>query len=107
VKRGEVYRVRHPSGDPKRVRSFVIVSRNELVESRFSTLICAPVYTRRRGLSTEVSVGADEGLKHDSAVLCDALVSLEKSALTDYLGALSAPKLEQLRQALRIALDAE
>ena len=43
--RGELYRVRHPSSrDPKRARVFVVVSRQALMESRFSTVICAPVY---------------------------------------------------------------
>ena len=107
MRRGELYRVRHPSGDPKRARVFVVVSRNELVESRFSTAVCAPVHSRRTGLSTEVPVGVDEGLEHDSSVLCDALVSLEKAALTDYVGSLGPHKLEELGEALRIALDVE
>jgi mRNA interferase MazF len=54
-----------------------------------------------------VSVGLDEGLKHESCILCDALVSLDKASLTDYVGALSEAKLGELRGALRIALDAE
>jgi mRNA interferase MazF len=107
VKRGELYRVRHPTGDPKRARVFVIVSRSELAESRFSTVICAPVYSRGNGISTEVAVGVDDGLKHESVVLCDALVSLEKSALSDYVGSLGRGKLRALREALRIALDVE
>ena len=107
MKRGELYRVRHPSGDPKRSRVFVVVSRNALVESRFATVVCAPVYTQRRGLSTEVTVGVHEGLKHDSSILCDALLSLDKAALTDYVGALSAQKLAELRAALRIGVDVE
>jgi mRNA interferase MazF len=107
VKRGELYRVRHPSGDAKRSRVFVVVSRDALVDSRFATVVCAPVYTQRRGLSTEVTVGAHEGLKHDSSILCDALMSLDKSALTDYVGALSDQKLAELRAALRTAVDVE
>jgi mRNA interferase MazF len=107
VRRGELYRLRHPSGDAKRARVFVVASRDALVSSRFATVICAPVYTQRRGISTEVEVGADEGLKHDSSILCDALVSIEKSRLTDYVGALSAAKLSEFRGALRVALDVE
>jgi len=53
VKRGDLYRVRHPGGgDPKRSRVFVVVRRQALVDSRFSTVICAPVYSRRDGLAT-------------------------------------------------------
>ncbi len=84
---------------------FVVVSRQVLIDSRFSTVICAPVYSAYDGLSTQVSAGPDEGLKHESGILCDELVSLPKSVLTDYVGCLSAQKLQQLDQALRMALQ--
>ncbi|MCW5968430.1 MAG: type II toxin-antitoxin system PemK/MazF family toxin [Blastocatellales bacterium] len=106
MKRGELYRVAKPSSrDPKRYRMFVIVSRQILIESKFSTVICAPIYSRHDGLSTQVSVGVEEGLKHDSSIHCDELVSLPKSSLTSYIGILSANKISQLNQALQIALD--
>lgn len=106
MKRGELYRVAKPSSrDPKRYRVFVIVSRQVLIESKFSTVICAPIYSRHDGLSTQVPVGIEEGLKHNSSIHCDELVSLPKSYLTNYLGVLSANKIRQLNQALRIALD--
>lgn len=107
MNRGDLFRVLHPSGDPKKARVFVVVSREDLVESAFSTVICAPVYTERRGLSTEVHVGTAEGLRHDSAILCDALISLEKRRLAHYVGSLGHEKLLQLASALRIALDVE
>jgi mRNA interferase MazF len=106
VKRGELYRVAKPSSrDPKKFRVFVVVSRQVLIDSRFSTVICAPVYSARHGLSTQVPVGVDEGLKHDSSIHRDELVSLPKSTLTHYVGTLSLEKIEDLNQALRIALD--
>jgi len=107
VRRGELFRVRHPGGDPKRSRVFVVVSRQPLLDSRFSTAVCAPVYSRRDGLSTEVEVGLPEGLKHDSSVHCDALVSLPKSELTDYVGNLGPSRLVDLDRALRVALALE
>jgi mRNA interferase MazF len=105
VKRGELYRIRHPKGDPKRSRVFVIVSRTTLLDSAFSTVTCAPVYSARHGLSTQVPVGAAEGLKHDSAIYCDELVSLPKAALTDYVGSLPAARRRDLNRALAIALE--
>lgn len=92
------------SGDPRRSRVFVVVSRQPLIDSRFSTVICAPVYSRREGLATELAVGTAEGLKHDSSILCDALVSLPKAALTDFVSALSPQRLADLDDALRVAL---
>ena len=106
MKRGDLYRVAHPSSrDPKRSRVFVIVSRQALIESRFSTVICAPIYSERLGLSTQVPVGPAEGLKHDSAVHCDELVSLPKTFLTNYVGSLTERGLIALESALRSALD--
>ena len=85
MRRGDVYRVKHPTAtDPRRQRAFVVVSRQALIDSSFSTVVCAPVYSRRDGLATQVDVGIDQGLKYESSVHCDELVSLLKSQLTDY-----------------------
>jgi mRNA interferase MazF len=105
VRRGELYRVHKPSGDPKQYRTFVVVSRQVLIDSAFSTVICAPVLSRGAGLSTQVTVGPDEGLKHESFITCDNLVSLRKRDLTDYLGSLPPAKLSELNRALKMALD--
>jgi mRNA interferase MazF len=106
VKRGELYRVASPSAkDPKKSRVFVIVSRQVLIDSRFSTVVCAPIYSAYDGLSTQVLVGVVERLKHDSSIHCDELVSLPKSILTNFIGSLSAQKVEELNRALSIALD--
>lgn len=106
MKRGELYRVKNPTTiDPRRQRVFVVVSRQQLIASSFSTVICAPVYTRRDGLSTQVDVGTDQGLKHDSCIHCDDLISLPKAQLTDYVGSLSPSKQLELDLALAVALD--
>jgi mRNA interferase MazF len=106
VKRGELYRVAHPTTrDPKKQRVFVVVSRSVLIESRFSTVICAPVYSAHDSLSTQVLIGIEEGLKHESSIHCDEVVSLPKSMLTNYVGALSPKKIDALNHALRIALE--
>jgi mRNA interferase MazF len=88
LKRGDLYRVRHPGGDPKRSRVFVVVSRQAPIDSRFSTVVCAPVYSRRDGLASQVDGGVTERFKHDSSIHCDALVSLAKRSLTNYLSSL-------------------
>jgi len=105
LRRGELYRVHKPGGDPKRYRTFVIVSRQALVDSRFSTVICAPVFTSGEGLSTQVAIGPEEGMKDACWIMCDNLVSLLKSELTNYVGSLSPAKRDELDQALRMALD--
>jgi mRNA interferase MazF len=106
LRRGEIYRVRHPQhGDPKKSRCFAVVSRQDLLDSKANRVLCAPINTSGIGLSTEVQVGVDEGLKHESVINCDQIIRLEKSMLTDCIGALSLPKLKQLRTALAVAFD--
>lgn len=108
MRRGDLYRVHKSSPtDPKRYRVFVLVSRQVLIDSRFSTVICAPVYSSYDGLSTQVPVGTEEGLKHSSSIYCDELVSIPKNALTNYIGTLSGEKLFQVNRALATALAIE
>ncbi len=103
--RGELYRVFRPSrDDPRRSRVFVIVSRSAFIHSNASTVLCAPVYTSYHGLESQVLVGVDEGLKQPSAIHCDALVSLPKSTLTNYVGTIPPAKISQLNRALAVAL---
>ncbi len=105
MRRGDLYRVyKGASHDPKKFRVFVIVSRQVLVNSKFSAVICAPIYTTYDGLSTQVKVGIEEGLKHDSSIHCDELISIPKSTLNHFIGSLSIEKIQQLNDALRIAL---
>lgn len=93
------------SRDPKKQRVFVIVSRQVLVDSRFQTVVCAPVNSAHDGLASQVRVGIDEGLEHDSSIHCDELVSLPKSLLTHFVGTLSGAKFRELDAGLRVALD--
>jgi mRNA interferase MazF len=105
MRRGELYRVHNPPGDPKKYRTFVILSRQSLVDSRFSTLVCAPVLSNGQGLATQVSVGLNEGLKHESWILLDGLTSIRRNELTQYVGSLSRDKLAEIDRALALALD--
>jgi len=108
LKRGDLYRVYKGNKlDPREYRVFVVVSRQVVLDSAFSTVTCAPVYSRFDGISTQVPIGAESGLKHDSAIHCDELISIPKSLLTNYVGSLSENQVAELNQALRIAVDVE
>ena len=105
MKRGDLFRVyKGTKTDTRNFRVFVIVSRQVLLDSKFSTAMCAPIYTNYSGLSTQVTVGIDEGLKHDSAIHCDEVVSLPKHMLTHFVGSLAIGKLYELNKALFIAV---
>jgi mRNA interferase MazF len=103
--RGELYRVHKPDGDLKQSRTFVVVSRQVLIDSKFSTVICAPVFSNGEGLSTQVAIDLAEGMKHSSWIMCDNLVSLRKADLTSYVGSLSPSKVLELNRSLKLALD--
>ena len=106
MKRGELYRIENRNtDDPKRRRVYVVVSRQSLIDSAHSTVVCAPVFSHYHGISTQVRVGIEEGIKHDSSIHCDDLTRIEKSHLTQYVGRLSPQKMAELNQALAIALE--
>ncbi len=106
MKRGQLYRIyKDPASDTEAFRVFAVVSRQVLLDSRFSIAICAPVYSAYHGLSTQVPVGIDNGLKHENSIHCDELVSIPKRMLNDFIGTLSPAQINKLDQALVIALD--
>jgi mRNA interferase MazF len=76
-----------------------------LIDSKFSSVVCAQVYSRYDGLQTQVTVGVDDGLKHPSSIHCDELASLPKSMPTHFIGHLKRTKVEELGRALASALD--
>ena len=105
MKRGDLFQVyRGTINDPKKYKVYLIVSRQEVIENSYSTVICAPIYSKYGNVPTQVEIGVDEGLKHDCVISCDDLLSISKSKLTDYIGSLPASKMDEINTALRIAL---
>jgi mRNA interferase MazF len=105
MRRGELYRIHQPPGDTKKFRAFAIASSQSSIDSRFSTVICAPIFTNGYGGSSQVSIGIDEGMKHHCWIWCDGLTSIPKGQLTHYVGSLSGRKLVEFNRALTLALD--
>ena len=54
-----------------------------------------------------MAVGVREGLKHDSGIHCDELVSMPKTLLTRFVGHLAEDGLVKLDAALKVALAIE
>lgn len=90
MRRGELYLVRKPGSQD---------SSSARLRHR------EPVYSRHDGLSTQVSLGTAEGLKHESSIHCDELVSLPKTVLSRYVGRLDDLQMRRLDRALSAALD--
>ena len=106
MKRGEIYRVRERIPERGNKPGFyLIVSRTFIVgNDDAATVICAPIYSNVLGLSTEVTLGASEGLPHDCAARCDFLTLMFKARLTDFVATLPPTKTAALERALALAL---
>ena len=107
MKRGEIYRTQAKIPDRGHKPGFyVIVSRNFIARNDdVSTVICAPVYSEVLGLRSEVVLGIEDGLPHESSIRCDFLMLMFKRKLTHLVGILSSDRIRELEGALRYALD--
>jgi len=87
---------------PDKRRPVVVLSRQEVIPL-LHTVMVAPITSTRRGAPSEVALGPDEGLKHESAVNLDHVQTVEQSRLVAFIGAVSAIKMRQICHALAIA----
>jgi len=83
----------------------VLVLTREIVRPHMSTVTVAPITTTVRGLSTEVPVGAENGLAGPSAVACDHVTTIPAAALGDEIGVLLDHQEPLLGAAVRAAFD--
>jgi mRNA interferase MazF len=105
MKRGDIFRVyKGNKNDPKKDRLFIIVSRQKIIDIGFSSVICAPMYSSFHGLSTQVQLDIEDGVKKKCSIHCDELVSLPKSKLTNFVCTLPDSKLHKLNTALMISI---
>lgn len=107
MKRGEIYRTQEEIPERGYKPGFyVVVSRNFVAgNDDVSTVVCAPVYSEVLGLRSEVILGPEDGLPHESSIRCDFLTLMFKRKLTHVVGTLPANKLKELNHALRYALE--
>jgi mRNA interferase MazF len=111
MRRGEVY---HASLDPTEgseqagVRPVIIVSR-DAINAASQVVLAVPCTTYRPGrriYPSEVIVYApDGGLDRDSVAMAQQVRALAKTRILGLRGILSSSYLQQLNQALLIALD--
>ncbi|HEX9480805.1 MAG TPA: type II toxin-antitoxin system PemK/MazF family toxin [Solirubrobacteraceae bacterium] len=83
----------------------VLVLTRELVRPHLGTVTVAPITTTIRGLSTEVPVGAANGLSGPSVVICDNVTTIPTDALRDQIGVLLDRQEHELSEAIRAAFD--
>lgn len=100
VNRGEIWRYEFKR--PDKLRPVLVLSRPEVIPL-LATVMVAPVTSTIRGAPSEVIVGIEEGLKHDSAVNLDHLQTIDQRRLKHFVGSLDRQRMEQVGRALAIA----
>ena len=83
----------------------VLVLTRELVRPHLTTVTVAPITTTIRGLSTEVSVDAANGLAGPSVISCDNITTIPTSALGQHIGVLLDHQEQMLSDAIQAAFD--
>jgi mRNA interferase MazF len=89
-----------------KVRPVLVLTREE-VRPYLRAITVAPITSTRRGLSSEVEVGLQNGLDHASIVNCDAIVTVPAGHLGRVVGYLLPHQELALSAALAAAFDLE
>lgn len=102
MKRAEVWWAELPP--PVGARPVVILTRDSVV-NLIGSIVVSLITRSQRQLPTEVALGRREGLPRPCVASMDNLLTVPRQRLTHQLGALSKARVEELIQALRVALD--
>jgi len=100
ARRGEVW-FADVTGDKR--RPVLVLSRDPLGRVLHS-VICAPIASTVRGLTTEVALGAEAGLAHESVANFDNLFLLSRHRLVRRLGRASSASMAEACTAAAVAL---
>lgn len=87
-----------------KVRPAVLLTRAS-VAAGWPNVTVAPISSTRWGLRSEVVVGPDVGIDHDSVIQCDAVLTVGRDRLLRQVGALDDRHERALRTALLHAYD--
>ena len=89
---------------PDKKRPVVILSRTSIIEYLGEVTI-APITSTVRDIPSEVHLSVEDNLPRDCAINCDHIQTVAKGKVGTLITALSPAKLEELRQAIRFALE--
>jgi mRNA interferase MazF len=104
VSRGEVWTYSFKERDKR--RPVVVLSRNEAIDV-LTTVLVAPVTSTIRDLPSQVVIGTNEGLDHDSAVSLDHVQCVDRKRLIRRLGRLPPARMREVCAALAVATGCE
>src|SRR5487761_2658601 len=83
----------------------VLILTRELGRPHMNTVTVAPITTTIRGLSTELPVGAANGLQERCVVACDHVTTIPVTALGEQVGRLLDEQETALTAAIHAAFD--
>lgn len=89
-----------------KLRPAVILTR-DIARPHLSRVTVVPITSRIRGISTEIRLGRDNGLDHDSVANCDGIATIPASGLGAQIGFLLDSQEEALTAAIHAAFDLE
>jgi mRNA interferase MazF len=85
-------------------RPVLVLSRDPMGRLLHS-VICAPITSNIRGLATEIALGREAGLVHESVANFDNVFLLARTRLVRRLGRASAASMDEACRALAAAVD--
>ena len=100
LSRGEIWLFTFAPPDKR--RPVLVLTRQEVIPL-LSTVMVAPITSTVRGAPSEVVIGIDEGLRHESAVNLDHVQTVQKDRLRQFVGTLGRHKMGQVCRALALA----
>lgn len=100
VNRGEIWL--YTFGSPDKRRPVLVLSRQKAI-SLLRTALVAPITSAAHGAPSEVHVGIQEGLKHDSVVNLDQVQTVDQRNLHHFVGTVGPEKMAAVCRALLIA----
>jgi mRNA interferase MazF len=100
VSRGEIWLYAFESPDKR--RPVLVLSRQKAIDL-LRTIVVAPITSAAHGAPSEVHVGIDEGLKHESVVNLDQVQTVDQKRLHHFVGTVGPEKMTAVCQALLIA----
>jgi mRNA interferase MazF len=87
-----------------KTRPVVVITR-EVARPHLTRVTVIPVTSRIRGIATEIPVGRENGLDHDSVLNCDGITSILVADLGPQIGFLLDRQEEALVAAIHAAFD--
>ena len=102
MKRGEIRWYKFARPDKRRP---VLILTRDSVLKYLGEVTVAPITSVIRDIPSEVFLSKAEGMPRDCAVNCDHLQTVSKGKIGSLISTLSRPKMDDVGQAIRFALD--